>query len=84
MGYRSTMTGHGFRGIASTALNEIGYRPDVIGRQLAHAERDIVRAVYNHAQYLPERITMMQHWADYLDAIATGKKIVTGKFGKAA
>lgn len=77
MGYRSKMTGHGFRGIASTALNEIGYRPDVIERQLAHAERDGVRAAYNHAQYLPERIAMMQHWANYLDVIAAGK------FGKA-
>ena len=84
MGYRSKMTGHGFRGIASTALNEMGYRPDVIERQLAHTERDGVRAAYNHAQYLPERIAMMQHWADYLDAIATGTKVVTGKFGKAA
>lgn len=84
MGYRSKMTGHGFRGIASTALNEMGYRPDVIERQLAHAERDDVRAAYNYAQYLPERIAMMQHWADYLDAIAAGAKVVNGKFGKAA
>lgn len=84
MGYRSKMTGHGFRGIASTALNEMGYRPDVIERQLAHTERDGVRAAYNHAQYLPERIAMMQHWADYLDAISSGNKVVTGNFGKAA
>ncbi len=84
MGYRSKMTGHGFRGIASTALNEMGYRADVIERQLAHTERDGVRAAYNHAQYLPERIAMMQHWADYLDAISTGNKVVTGNFGKAA
>jgi integrase len=84
MGYRSKMTGHGFRGIASTALNEMGYRPDVIERQLAHTERDGVRAAYNHAQYLPERVAMMQHWADYLDAIAAGNKVVAGNFGKAA
>ncbi|WP_194720925.1 tyrosine-type recombinase/integrase [Noviherbaspirillum malthae] len=84
MGYRTRMTGHGFRGIASTALNEMGYRPDVIERQLAHSERDGVRAAYNHAQYLPERITMMQHWADYLDAIAAGNKVIAGKFGQAA
>jgi integrase len=84
MGYHSKMTGHGFRGIASTALNEMGYRPDVIERQLAHAERDGVRAAYNHAQYLPERVAMMQHWADYLDAIAAGNKVVVGRFGKAA
>lgn len=84
MGYRSKMTGHGFRGIASTALNEMGYRPDVIERQLAHTERDDVRAAYNHAQYLPERVAMMQHWADYLDAIAAGNKVISGKFSKAA
>lgn len=84
MGYRSKMTGHGFRGVASTALNEMGYRPDVIERQLAHAERDGVRAAYNHAQYLPERVAMMQHWADYLDAISIGIKDVLPRFGKAA
>ena len=62
----------------------MGYRADVIERQLAHTERDGVRAAYNHAQYLPERIAMMQHWADYLDAISTGKKVLVGKFAKAA
>lgn len=84
MGYHSKMTGHGFRGVASTALNEMGYRSDVIERQLAHAERDGVRAAYNHAQYLPERIAMMQQWASYLDAISTDNKVVAGKFSKAA
>lgn len=69
MGYHSQMTGHGFRGVASTALNELGYRPDVIERQLAHAERNKVRAAYNHAQYLPERRKMMQAWADHVDAL---------------
>lgn len=78
------MTGHGFRGIAPTALNEMGYRPDVIERQLAHTERDGVRAAYNHAQYLPERVAMMQHWADYLDVIAGSNKVVAGRFGKSA
>ncbi|AOY93787.1 integrase [Cupriavidus sp. USMAA2-4] len=66
MGYHSRMTGHGFRGLASTALNELGFRPDVIERQLAHVERNKVRAAYNHAQYLPERRQMMQAWADHL------------------
>lgn len=84
MGYRSKMTGHGFRGIASTALNEMGYRADVIERQLAHMERDGVRAAYNHAQYLSERTTMMQHWSDYLDAITAGNKVIAGKFNRAA
>ena len=67
MGYRSRATGHGFRSTASTVLNENGFAPDVIERQLAHGERDKVRAAYNHAQYLPERRKMMQWWADYLD-----------------
>jgi integrase len=74
MGYHSRTTGHGFRSTASTILNEHGYRPDVIERQLAHAERNTVRAAYNHAQYLPERRKMMQWWADYLDKAASGKK----------
>lgn len=66
MGYHSKATGHGFRSTASTILNEHGFSPDVIERQLAHGERNKVRAAYNHAQYLPERRKMMQWWADYL------------------
>lgn len=69
MGYHGRMTGHGFRGLASTILNEHGFRADVIERQLAHSERDGVRAAYNHAEYLPERRKMMQYWADYLDSL---------------
>jgi len=57
---------HGFRATASTLLNEMGYRSDVIERQLAHAERDKVRASYNHAEYMQERTAMMQEWADFL------------------
>ena len=76
MGYgQDEMTVHGFRGMASTLLNERGYRPDVIEAQLAHGERNNIRAAYNHAQYLPERRQMMQEWADYLDSLrdsATG------------
>lgn len=70
MGYHSRTTGHGFRSTASTILNEHGFHADVIERQLAHTERNSVRAAYNHAQYLPERQKMMQWWADYLDDIA--------------
>jgi integrase len=66
MGYHSRTTGHGFRSTASTILNEHGFRADVIERQLAHTERNTVRAAYNHAQYLSERRQMMQWWADYL------------------
>ena len=67
MGYHGRATGHGFRATASTVLNENGFRPDIIERQLGHCERNKVRAAYNHAQYLPDRRTMMQWWADYLD-----------------
>jgi hypothetical protein len=51
--------------------------------QLAHDEQNKVRAAYNHAQYLPERRRMMQHWADYLDDLADGGKVVVGQFGRA-
>jgi integrase len=74
MGYHSRATGHGFRSTASTILNEHGFRADVIERQLAHGERNSVRAAYNHAQYLPERREMMQWWADYLDKVARKPK----------
>ena len=69
MGYHSKATVHGFRATASTILNEHGFRADVIERQLAHAEKNRVRASYNHAEYLPERTEMMQWWANYLDKI---------------
>lgn len=70
LGYESdVMTAHGFRTTASTLLNEQGWSPDAIERQLAHAPRDQVRAAYNRAQYLEERRKMMQSWADYLDAL---------------
>ena len=67
MGYHSRATVHGFRATASTILNEHGFKSDVIERQLAHSERNKVRASYNHAQYLPERREMMQWWGNYLD-----------------
>lgn len=67
MGYtREQMTFHGFRSMASTLLNEQGYNRDWIERQLAHSERNGVRAAYNYAEYLPERRRMMQEYADYL------------------
>ena len=70
MGYKGKLVGHGFRALASTTLNENGFGADVIERQLAHAERNKIRAAYNRAQYLPERRKMMQWWADYLDGAA--------------
>jgi integrase len=77
LGYdKATMTGHGFRALASTRLNELGWAPDVIERQLAHAERNKVRAVYNRAQYLEERTKMMQAWANYIDTLKAGADVV--------
>ena len=67
LGYHSRATGHGFRSSASTLLNELGLDPDVIERQLAHRERNKVRAAYNRAEYLAERRHMMQAWADFID-----------------
>ncbi|MBF0165450.1 MAG: tyrosine-type recombinase/integrase [Magnetococcales bacterium] len=76
LGYtKEEMTGHGFRSMASTLLNEQGWNRDAIERQLAHAERDAVRAAYNYAEHLPERRKMMQAWADYLDQLA-GRNVV--------
>ena len=75
LGYaHSEMTGHGFRSTASTMLNERGWNRDAIERQLAHAERDSVRAAYNYAEFLPERRKMMQAWADYLDELREGAR----------
>lgn len=65
------MTAHGFRGMASTRLHEMGYPTHVIERQLAHADSNNVRAAYNHAEYLDERRKLMQEWADWLDSVAS-------------
>lgn len=72
MGYKGKFSPHGIRSTASTQLNEQGWRPDVIERQLAHMERDRIRAAYNRADYLEERRKMMQSWADYLDGLRSG------------
>jgi integrase len=75
LGYgKEEMTVHGFRSMASTILNERGYNRDWIERQLAHGERNSVRAAYNYAEYLPERRKMMQEWADYLDGLREESK----------
>jgi integrase len=80
LGYDSdTMTAHGFRGTASTLLNEQGWSPDAIERQLCHMPRDQVRAAYNRAQYLEERRRMMQSWGDYLDGLRNGAKVIAFK-----
>jgi integrase len=82
MGYATDqMSGHGFRAMASALLNEQGWNRDAIERQLAHAERNRVRASYNFAEHLPERRKMMQAWADYLDRLRenTGKVVAIGR-----
>lgn len=76
MGYKGRMTGHGFRGIASTALHEQGYDHQHIELQLAHCKRDAVSAAYNHALYLKQRKIMMQDWANFLDGLKAGAKII--------
>lgn len=82
MGYSGTeMTGHGFRTVASTFLNEQGWHPDLIELQLAHAERDDVRGAYNQAQRIADRRKMMQAWADYLDALRAGGNVVAIRSG---
>lgn len=79
LGYKGKMTGHGFRAVASTMLNEMGFRADVIERQLAHSERNQVRGAYNRAEYLPERRKMMQAWAKRIDALRQGGKVIPFK-----
>ena len=85
LGYsKDQASGHGFRTFASTRLHEMGWNSEVIERQLAHAERNKVKAAYNHAEHLKERRKMMQAWADYLDSLKAQRKVVAGKFGRAA
>ncbi len=72
MGYKGTMTGHGFRGIASTVLHEHEFDHAHIEAQLAHAEKSSVSAAYNHAVYLPQRAAMMGWWGNYLESVAKG------------
>ena len=77
LGYtRDEMTAHGFRSMASTLLNEMGFNRDAIERQLAHTDRNQIRAAYNYAEYLPARVRMMQAWADYLDGLKHGENII--------
>lgn len=73
---KEEMSGHGFRSMASTLLNEQGWNRDAIERQLAHAERNSVRAAYNYAEFMPERKKMMQAWANFLDKLKAGAVII--------
>lgn len=73
MGYQGLMTGHGFRGIASTKLHELQYNHEAIELQLAHAKSDKVSMAYNGAEYLPYRIQMMNDWANLIDGLTDGQ-----------
>lgn len=85
MGYKKRMTGHGFRALAMSNIKEkLGYRHEVVDRQLAHAHKSKIDRAYDRAQFLDERTVMMQSWADYLDVVATGEKVIHGKFKKKA
>jgi integrase len=75
MGYKGEHTAHGFRALFSTVANECGHDPDAIERQLAHTERNDVRAAYHRAAYLEARAALMQWWADYLDGRRGGKVV---------
>lgn len=84
MGYRGKMTGHGFRALAmSTIMEKLHYRFEIPDAQLAHSKKGDVARAYDRAKFIPERIVMMQEWADYLDNIAQGGTVILGKFGKA-
>lgn len=81
LGYgKDVMTAHGFRAMARTILDEVlGFRPDFIEHQLAHAVRDPNGRAYNRTAHLPERHKMMQSWADYLDSLKTGAQVIPFK-----
>jgi integrase len=81
MGYGGEMTGHGFRGVASTILHEQGYPHEHIELQLAHTRRNAVSAAYNHALYLEPRSRMMQAWSDYLEQTRRGCKVLAFRAG---
>lgn len=76
LGYHKLATVHGFRALASTILNETGFRPDVIERQLAHAERNKVRAAYHRSEYLEERRKMMDWWGSYIESVGNDQKVI--------
>ena len=75
MGYKGKMTGHGFRTLAVSVLEEKGYRREVLDRQLAHKERNKIQAAYFRAEFIKERKELLQVWADHIDSIRTGKVI---------
>lgn len=82
LGYKGKLTGHGFRATAMSAIMEkLGYRYEVVDRQLAHAPKTKVQAAYDRAKFLDERTVMMQKWADYIDTCSNTGQIINAKFG---
>ena len=82
MGYQGRMTGHGFRALAMSAIKqELGYRHEVVDRQLAHTPKNKIDKAYDRADFLEERTKMMQEWADYIDALGSHGEVVKVRFG---
>jgi len=73
---KDQMPAHGFRAMASTRLNELGFAPDIIENRLADAERNRARSAYNHASYLPKRQETMQFWTNYLGSLKAGADVL--------
>lgn len=81
MGYKGEMVAHGARSLASTILNDNGFKGDVVERQLAHKDKDQIRGIYNRAEYLPERHEMMNWWGLYLERAEQGcGNVIEGQF----
>lgn len=84
LGFGEDMVAHGFRALARTTIREqLGYDSEVIERQLAHKASGPLGEAYDRTQFLPQRKKMMQHWADYLDVLASKGKVIPAKFGEA-
>jgi len=81
MGFKGIATAHGFRTLFSTCANEAGWKGDLIEKQLAHEERDEVRAAYNRALYLEERSRLMQWWGNRIDELRKGADVISFKAG---
>lgn len=83
LGYKGRMTGHGFRALAMSTIKEkLGYRHEVVDRQLAHAPGNKVDRAYDRAKFLDDRRRMMQEWANYLDAVASENKVIVARFNQ--
>lgn len=81
IGYKGRMTGHGFRALAMSTIKErLGYRHEVVDRQLAHAQKNKIDRAYDRAQFLDERTVMMQEWANYIDTICSKNNAGQSKF----